>query len=130
MYYEKIRLTESQFNRLIKETVRNILKENECVDFYSEEDEFGNVGEPGMVKSYNIGYYSVDNAMLDAKEFGYENLQDYLKFWWNEVSDDIPFTWEKLGSGYGYHGTTLLKLGNVVFKEIYGQIMVDEYAPC
>ena len=127
---KKIRLTESQFNRLIKETVRNILKENECVDFYSEEDEFGNVGEPGMVKSYNIGYYSVDNAMLDAKEFGYENLQDYMKFWWNEVSDDIPFTWEKLGSGYGYHGTTLLKLGNVVFKEIYGQIMVDEYAPC
>ena len=127
---KKIRLTESQFNRLIKETVRNILKENECVDFYSEEDEFGNVGEPGMVKSYNIGYYSVDNARLDAKEFGYENLQDYLKFWWNEVSDDIPFTWEKLGSGYGYHGTTLLKLGNVVFKEIYGQIMVDEYAPC
>ena len=127
---KKIRLTESQFNRLIKETVRNILKENECVDFYSEEDEFGNVGEPGMVKSYNIGYYSVDNAMLDAKEFGYENLQDYLKFWWNEVSDDIPFTWEKLGSGYGYHGTTLPKLGNVVFKEIYGQIMVDEYAPC
>ena len=127
---KKIRLTESQFNRLIKETVRNILKENECVDFYSEEDEFGNVGEPGMVKSYNSGYYSVDNAMLDAKEFGYENLQDYLKFWWNEVSDDIPFTWEKLGSGYGYHGTTLLKLGNVVFKEIYGQIMVDEYAPC
>ena len=127
---KKIRLTESQFNRLIKETVRNILKENECVDFYSEEDEFGNVGEPGMVKSYNIGYYSVDNAMLDAKEFGYENLQDYLKFWWNEVSDDIPFTWEKLGSGYGYHGTTLLRLGNVVFKEIYEQIMVDEYAPC
>ena len=127
---KKIRLTESQFNRLIKETVRNILKENECVDFYSEEDEFGNVGEPGMVKSYNIGYYSVDNAMLDAKEFGYENLQDYLKFWWNEVSDDIPFTWEKLGSGYGYHGTTLLRLVNVVFKEIYEQIMVDEYAPC
>ena len=91
---KKIRLTESQFNRLIKETVRNILKENECVDFYSEEDEFGNVGEPGMVKSYDIGYYSVDNAMLDAKECGYENLQDYLKFWWNEVSDDIPFTWE------------------------------------
>ena len=127
---KKIRLTESQFNRLIKETVRNILKENECVDFYSEEDEFGNVGEPGMVKSYNIGYYSVDNAMLDAKEFGYENLQDYLKFWWNEVSDNIPLTWEKLGSGYGYHGTTLLRLGNVVFKEIYEQIMVDEYAPC
>ena len=127
---KKIRLTESQFNRSIKETVRNILKENECVDFYSEEDEFGNVGEPGMVKSYNIGYYSVDNAMLDAKEFGYENLQDYLKFWWNEVSDNIPFTWEKLGSGYGYHGTTLLRLGNVVFKEIYEQIMVDEYAPC
>lgn len=127
---KKIRLTESQFNKLIRESVRNILKENECVDFYSEEDEFGNVGEPGMVKSYDIGYYSVDNAMLDAKERGYENLQDYLKLWWNEVSDDIPFSWEKLGSGYGYHGTTLLRLGNVVFKEIYEQIMVEEYAPC
>ena len=127
---KKIRLTESQFNKLIRESVRNILKENECMDFYSEEDEFGNVGEPGMVKSYDIGYYSVDNAMFDAKECGYENLQDYLKFWWNEVSDDIPFTWEKLGSGYGYHGTTLLRLGNVVFKNIYEQIMVDEYAPC
>ena len=83
-----------------------------------------------MVKSYDIGYYRVDNAMLDAKECGYENLQDYLKFWWNEVSDDIPFRWQKLGSGYGYHGTTLLRLGNVVFKNIYEQIMVDEYAPC
>lgn len=127
---KKIRLTESQFNKLIRESVRNILKENECMDFYSEEDEFGNVGEPGMVKSYDIGYYSVDNAMLDAKECGYENLQDYLKFWWNEVSDDIPFTWQKLGSGYGYHGTTLLRLRNFVFKDIYGQLMIDEYAPC
>ena len=127
---KKIRLTEAQFNKLIRESVRNILKENECMDFYSEEDEFGNVGEPGMVKSYDIGYYSVYNAMLDAKECGYENLQDYLKFWWNEVSDDIPFTWQKLGSGYGYHGTTLLRLGNFVFKDIYGQLMIDEYTPC
>lgn len=37
---KKIRLTESQLNKLIRESVRNILKENECMDFYSEEDEF------------------------------------------------------------------------------------------
>lgn len=127
---KKIRLTESQLHRIIKESVRNILKENECVDFYSEEDEFGNVGEPGMVKSYDIGYYGVDNAELDAKECGYENLQDYLKYWWGEVSDDTPFRWQKLGSGYGYHGEELLRLGNFVFKDIYGQLMIDEYAPC
>lgn len=126
----KIRLTESQFRNVIKESVKRILRENECEDFYSEEDRDGNVGEPGMVKSYDIGYMSVDNTENEAKEEGYKDITGFLRDFWNEVSYDLPFTWQRLGNGYGYHGNEILRLGNVVFKDIYGQIMIDEYAPC
>jgi hypothetical protein len=57
-------------------------------------------------------------------------LEDYLKYWWNEIScEPLPFTWQKLGNGYSYHGNEITRVGNVVFKEIYGQLMVDESAP-
>ncbi len=36
----------------------------------------------------------------------------------------MPFTWQRLGGVYGYNGDT-----NIVIKDIYGQIMVDEYPP-
>ena len=54
---------------------------------------------------------------------------EYLKYWWNEICDGVPFIWQRLGSGYGYNGTTILRDGNVVFKDIYDQLMIDEYPP-
>lgn len=110
-----------------------ILQENfdgSLDDFYKEEDDRGEYGEPGMVKSYDIGWNnSVENFEKEASEEGM-SLEDYLKYWWNEIScEPIPFTWQKLGNGYSYHGNEITRVGNVVFKEIYGQLMVDESAP-
>ena len=109
-----------------------ILQENfdgSLDDFYKEEDENGNYGEPGMVKSYDIGDIYVSNTEHEAEE---ENMsvEDFLKLWWNEISSEyIPFTWQKLGSGYGFHGKEITRVGNVIFKDIYGQLIVDESAP-
>lgn len=110
-----------------------ILQENfdgSLDDFYKEEDDRGEYGEPGMVKSYDIGWNnSVENFEKEASEEGM-SLEDYLKYWWNEIScEPLPFTWQKLGNGYTYHGNEITRVGNVVFKEIYGQLMVDESAP-
>ena len=98
-------------------------------DFYSEEDSMGNQGEVGMVKSYEIGNDSISNFEHEAEEEGM-SLEEYLKYWWDEIScDGVPFIWQRLGSGYGYNGTTILRDGNVVFKDIYDQLMIDEYPP-
>ena len=98
-------------------------------DFFNEEDSNGNYGQPGQVKSYDIGYYSTANAEEDARQSGFDNLGDYLAFWWKEVGSEVPFTWQTLGSGYGFNGKTIAQMGNVQIKEIFDQIMVDEYPP-
>lgn len=98
-------------------------------DFYSEEDYNGNFGKDGQVKSYDIGYYSISQAEEDAEENGYDDVGEYLKYWFNEIQSECPFTWQTLGNGYGFHGTTLFTDGNVVGKLIYDQIMIDELPP-
>lgn len=125
----KIKLTESDLHQIIKESVKSILKEY-IEDFYAEEDDNGNTGKPGEVKSYNIGWNdNVSKFEKEAEEEGL-TLEEYLKQWWNETGyEGRSFTWQKLKGGYGYHGDTILKLGNVVFKDIFGQLMIDEYAP-
>lgn len=129
----KVRLTESDLHKIIRKSVKRILKESleqdELDEFYSEEDDNGNQGEEGQVKSYDVGYLNITNLEEEAEEEGM-SLEDYLKYWWSEISVEyVPFTWETLGSGYGFHGKTITTVGNVVFKEIYGQVMVDEYPP-
>jgi hypothetical protein len=42
---------------------------------------------------------------------------------------DLPWYWETLGKGYGYHGDTLYEKDGLVIKDIYGQFMIDEYGP-
>lgn len=103
-------------------------------DFYTQEDSNGNVGQPGQMKSYDCGYITTSNAELDAQEAGYSTLEEYLKTWWNEVSPDLPWTWEPIGSGYGYNGSLVFTQqepdgGVLRCKEIYGQIMFDVYGP-
>lgn len=129
----KVRLTEGDLHKIIRKSVKRILKENleqDALDeFYSEEDDNGNQGEEGQVKSYDVGNLNITNLEEEAEEEGM-SLEDYLKYWWSEISVEyVPFIWETLGSGYGFHGKTITTVGNVVFKEIYGQVMVDEYPP-
>ena len=124
MEKNRIRLTESQLHRVIKESVKRVLREANG-SFYDEEDSNGNYGEPGMVKSYDTGYITLDQAKIDAKENGYEDVGEYLKYWFDETYPH-EFTWQRLGGGYGYHGDTLYREGGLVIKEIYGQVMFDE----
>lgn len=125
--YEDTGLDES---RLCKKSAKRRKTLRESVeDFYAAEDDFGNVGEEGMVKSYDIGWANgVSNWEAEAANEGM-TLQQYLKLWWENAGYENPFRWEKLGPGYGFHGDTILKLGNVVFKDIYGQLIIDEYPP-
>lgn len=101
----------------------------------SEEDAFGKIGAYGAVRSYDVGYMTLDNCEMDAKECGYDSVEDYLRSWASEASlAECTFQWQWLGSGYGFHGTTLFEAddivhGHLVCKEIYGQIMFDAYPP-
>lgn len=108
--------------------LNGVINESNNSAFYSEEDSEGKTGHPGMVKSYDVGMGSVSNMEKEAEEEGM-SLEDYLKTWWDEVSGEVPFTWQEMKGGYGYNGKTILKLGDVVFKDIFGQLMVDEYEP-
>ena len=49
------------------------------------------------------------------------------KVQWNKAR--MPFIWQRLDGGYGYNVDTIAIDGNIVIKDIYGQIMVDEYPP-
>ena len=112
----------------VSKAIKKILKENLYNDeFYSEEDYNGNTGEPGMVKSYDIGTYYLSQAEEDAKENGYDDVAEYLDYWFNEIKQECPWYWQKIGSGYGYNGNTIFKNGQVVCKDIFDQIIIDEY---
>lgn len=125
-----IKITDGDLCNMVMESVRTYLEESLSQDdFFNEEDSNGNYGQPGQVKSYDIGYYSTANAEEDARQNGFDNLEDYLTFWWREVGPEVPFTWQTLGGGYGFHGDTIAQIGNVCIKAIYDQIMVDEYPP-
>ena len=79
----RIKLTESQLHKIIRKSFLQIIKESNNKDFYdedfySEEDFNGNTGEPGMVRSYDIGYMTISNAERDAEECGYDNVEDFF----------------------------------------------------
>lgn len=137
-----IRLTESDLHRIINESVKRMINEIgdendvEQDDFYDEEDDEGKTGQVGQVRSYSLGYMNTSNMEADAEENGYENLAEYLEDYFHEINDGtLSFTWQTLGSGYGYHGDTITEFenqltnGHVVVKELWDQIMFDEYAP-
>lgn len=103
-------------------------------DFYSQVDQNGRTGQPGQVKSYDCGYMTTSNVQVEAQEAGFDSIEEYLRSWWNEVSTELPWTWETLGNGYGYHGSTIFTNqepdgGTLRCKEIYDQIMFDVYPP-
>ena len=124
-----IRLTESDLHRIIKESVNRIINEgNELYDeWYEEEDYDGNTGTDGMIRSYDIGTYYMSNAENDAKENGFDDVAEYLEYWFDEIRQECPWYWTKIGSGYGYNGDTVFKNDGIVCKDIFGQIMIDEY---
>lgn len=127
-----IRLTESELKNMIGNSVMRILKEGGNLvydEWYGEEDYNGHVGEKGMIRSYDIGTYYADQAEQDAQESGYNDVAEYLKYWFDEIKSECPWEWTKIGQGYGYNGSTIFSEDGVVCKDIYGQIMIDEYPP-
>lgn len=108
--------------------IKRTLREN-IEDWYAEEDYNGQTGEEGEVKSYDIGSYYLGNAERDAEENGYDDVAEWLKNWFFEIQVDCPWYWQKMGSGYGYNGDTIFEENGVVCKDIYGQLMFDEYPP-
>lgn len=127
-----IRLTESELKNMIGNSVMRILKEGGNLvydEWYGEEDYNGHVGEKGMIRSYDIGTYYTDQAEQDAQESGYNDVAEYLKYWFDEIKSECPWEWTKIGQGYGYNGSTIFSEDGVVCKDIYGQIMIDEYPP-
>ena len=127
-----IRLTESELKNMIGNSVMRILKEGGNLvydEWYGEEDYNGHVGEKGMIRSYDIGTYYADQAEQDAQESGYNDVAEYLKYWFDEIKSECPWEWTKIGQGYGYNGSTIFSEDGVVFKDIYGQIKIDEYPP-
>ena len=90
-----IRLTESDLHNLVKEAVKKVLKEhNELYDeWYQEEDYDGHQGQPGLIRSYDIGTVYDANVESDAKEMGFNNISDYLRYWFDEVRGETPWYW-------------------------------------
>lgn len=128
-----MKITQKKLGKMIMESINKTLNENPA-SFYDEEDENGNTGEIGQVKSYDCGYMTLDNAENEAEETGYNSVEDYLRQWWNEAGSEAPFEWITLGGGYGFHGSTIFEEpqsdgGTLRCKEIYGQIIFDVYPP-
>ena len=126
------RMTESDLHGIISKAVKKYLKEDVGMasdSWYNEEDYEGKVGQVGMIRSYDIGYITTEQMEQMAQEEGFSDMTQAITYWWNEVSSECPWSWTPQGHGYGYNGTTIAKIGNVVIKDIYGQIMIDEYPP-
>lgn len=125
-----IRMTESDLMSFLNESVRKAVNKrlnesNELYDeWYDEEDYDGNVGEPGLIKSYDIGSYYTSQAEQDAEENGM-SLEDYLLYWFDEIKQECPWYWTQKSGGYY---KTLAQQDGVVIKELPGdQIVIDEY---
>ena len=131
MYFKKnimkksIKLTGKELMEMISESVKRALIESADDSWYDEEDYDGKTGEPGMVRSYEVGMISFENAENEAEQQGM-SVEDYLKEWFFEIQPECPWYWQKLGSGYGYHGNTIFVENGVTCKEIHGQLMFDE----
>ena len=124
-----IRLTESDLRKIVKESVERILKEhNELYDeWYQEEDYDGHQGQPGLIRSYDIGTVYDANVESDAKEMGFNNISDYLRYWFDEVRGETPWYWTQKSGGFK---NTLFREDGVVCQVLPGgQIVIDEYAP-
>lgn len=124
--FKNLPYVNESINRIVNESVKRVLNET-SEDWYAEEDYNGQTGKEGEVKSYDIGQYYLSNAEVDAEENGYEDVAEWLKAWFFEIQPECPWYWQKMGSGYGYNGDTIFKVDGVVCKDIYGQLMFDEY---
>lgn len=131
----KKRINEGQIKAIVRESLKKALREDVGDSFYDEKDDYGNVGEIGQVRSYETGYNSLGSWEKEAEEEGMP-LDKFIQWWFDEVNDGtMQFTWQTLGNGYGYKGHEICSFqnkitgGKVVVKEIYGQVMIDEYGP-
>lgn len=116
---------------IIKETIDKFINEqtlnnNLYDEWYQEEDYNGNIGEPGLIKSYDIGTYYTGQAEQDAQENGYDNMVDYLKFWFDEIKTECPWYWTKVNNNYKMQGNILFEENNVICIDFCDQILIYE----
>ena len=124
-----IRLTEQDLHRIVKESVICIIKEASSFDdeWYSEEDYDGKIGRPGLMRSYEIGHVYDSNVEKEAQKSGYDNMADYLRYWFGEVKSETLWYWTQK---YGGNKDVIFREGGVVCHSLPGgQIVIDEYAP-
>lgn len=135
-YYRAGSLIKISKTNVAKQALKEEEEETESLNpFYAETDMFGRTGKPGQVRSFELGYNDASAWEREAEEQGV-SIAEYVKSTFEEVNDGtIQFLWQTLGRGYGYHGNEIctftdeLTGGKVVAKDIYGQIMFDEYCP-
>lgn len=128
---KKENMTQNKFKTIIKETIDNFINQqtisnNLYDEWYQEEDYNGNIGEPGLIKSYDIGTYYTGQAEQDAQENGYDNMVDYLKFWFDEIKTECPWYWTKLNNNYKMQGNILFEENNVICIDFCDQILIYE----
>ena len=91
--------------------------------FCSEEDIHGRKGMPGMIRlEAPVSYLSLYEFESEAKEYGL-TIEEYLKQWWMEVSEDMTFQWE--WNEHTCKGELILELGRVKFYDLYGQLIIE-----
>ena len=104
---------------------KQLQESNELYDeWYQVEDYDGNTGNPGDYRSYELGHSYVDSAIENAKESGYDSLEDYLFYWLDEVKDGLPWYWS---NDNAYKGERLFTHDGFTFYDLYGQLILDEY---
>lgn len=96
-------------------------------EWYQEEDYDGNVGEPGMVRSYEPGTLYIHNFEQMAKEEGYKNWKDMFMYWWSEVKYDTPWYWVPEQNCKG--GRFLFNAEGDDVEELYEQIVITGRHP-
>lgn len=115
---------DTQFNEQ-KKYGSKVNESNELYDeWYEVEDYAGNTGSEGMYRSYDIGTYYTGTAEEDAKESGFDSLEEYLQYWFEEVKNELPWYWS---DDKAYKGETIFMNDGVVCTDLYGQILFSEY---
>lgn len=136
MKKQLIRLTESDLHKIVKESVKKIIKEFgsfDINDWYNTEDMGGYTGERGMFKLYNTGDWSVEEAEQQVREEGItleELFKECIDGWEREggLSKILDFSWFSDSDFIG-GSRDIFRYKNFVVKEWEGEIYFTEYPP-
>ena len=131
-----IRLTEGDLHKIVKESVKKIIKEFGSFDvnnWHNTEDMGGYTGKPKMFKLYDTGDWSVEEAEQQAREEGItleELFKECLDGWEREggLSKIFDFSWCSDSDFIG-GSRDIFRYKNFVVKEWEEEIYFTEYPP-